>query len=157
MLINDTNGVRCREGIPLSANKKTTSYFPTPESLIADNWKFNIVGFIFPKIKMCVDLKLWSNFINHYFRVCAMANRSVINIVPANNVLLPQRLFIWKLDFSTNDWGIFRYPGCLELVGETKVDKEMHLWDKRTSVWTLLDRIYVACTILHFLPYLYSV
>ena len=29
--------LRCREGIPLLANKKTTLYFPTTENLIADN------------------------------------------------------------------------------------------------------------------------
>ena len=55
--------------------------------------------------------------------MCAQANRGVTNIVLANNVLLPQ-------DSLTENWnlvqmigGIFRYQGCFELVGETKVDK----------------------------------
>ena len=45
-----------------------------------------------------------SNFIKHYFLVRAMANRGMINIFPANNVLLPQ-------DCLTENWTLVQMIG----------------------------------------------
>ena len=56
-----------------------------------------------------------------------MANRDVSNIVSANNVFLLTDCLRREFEFSSNDWGICRYPGCFKLVGETKINKESHV------------------------------
>ena len=44
------------------------------------------------------------NFVKHYFLVRAMAHRGMINIIPANNVLLPQ-------DCLTENWTLVQMIG----------------------------------------------
>ena len=51
----------------------------------------------------------------HYFLVCAMANRGVINIVPENNVLLPQ-------DCLTANWTL------VQMIGEFSDTRNVLNW-----------------------------